>query len=158
MGSVTRNEVQAWGLLAVIVALSAWFQMRTMDGWTIVDQPASELLGIYIVVLVVSTIAGILIASAGAGLARGRRIEQDERDLAIAAKAGRNERYFIIAAVNVLIWQALMEGVFAGHALPKIDLQSLSTLFFCLFVVLFGGEIVRLVSTIWLYRVQSARG
>lgn len=153
MGSMTRAESGAWAMLAVTLALGAWFQMRMMDGWTIVDQPASELLGVYVVVLAVSTIAAI--ASAGASGRKGR-IEVDERDLAIRALAGRNERYFVLAAVNVLIWQALMEGVFAGHELPKIDLQSLPTLFFVLFAVLFGGEIVRLTSTIWLYRRQSA--
>ena len=142
-------------MLAVTLALGAWFQMRMMDGWTIVDQPASDLLGVYFVVLAISTIAGIAIAGVAA---RKDRIDEDERDLAIRAQAGRNERYFVIAAVNVLIWQVLMEGVFAGHDLPSIDLQSLPTLFFALFAVLFGGEIVKLVSTIWLYRRQSAPG
>lgn len=156
MGSLTRSEGQAYASLALLIAVFAWFQMRMMDGWTIVQQPASELLGVYFVVLVVSTLAEILISAAGAALTGGRRIERDERDFAIAARAQQNERLFIIVAVNVLIWQALWEGALEGHALPKIDITSLPTLFFCLFAVLFGGEIVKNLSTIWLYRTQSA--
>jgi hypothetical protein len=158
MGVISRNEAQAVAQLAVLLALAAWFQMRMMDGWTIVEQPAPKLLGVYVVVLAVSTIAAIVIEAVGANLTRGRGAAQDERDYAISARAGQHERFFILAGVNVLIWQALMEGVFAGHALPAINLLSLPTLFFCLFMVLFGGEIVRLVSIIWLYRSQAARG
>lgn len=158
MGIISQNEGRALAQLAVTLGLAAWFQMRMMDGWTIVAQPASKLLSVYVVVLVIATIAAMVIEAAGASLTRGRGVEQDERDHAISARAGQNERFFILAGVNVLIWQALMEGVFAGHNLPAIDLLSLPTLFFCLFAVLFGGEIVRLVSIIWLYRAQAARG
>lgn len=157
MASFTRTEWKALGSLVALVAIFAWFQMRMLDGWTIVDQPASKLFGIYIVVIALSTFAEILIASISGG-SGGRRIEKDERDLAIDARAGQNERIFIIVAVNVLIWQALMEGVYAGHILPKIDLTSLPTLFFFLFAILFGGEVVKRLSTLWLYRLQSASG
>ncbi|MDZ7626996.1 MAG: hypothetical protein U5J99_01160 [Parvularculaceae bacterium] len=155
MAAVTRTEWQALASLLALVAIFAWFQMRMMDGWTIVDQPAAKLFGIYIVVIAFSAFAEILIASLGAAI-DGKRVVKDERDLAIDARANQNERIFIIVAVNVLIWQALMEEVFAGHALPKIDLTSLPELFFFLFAILFGGEIVKRLSTLWLYRLQSA--
>ncbi|HBK93030.1 MAG TPA: hypothetical protein DDZ68_15305 [Parvularcula sp.] len=157
MGGITQAEAKAWASLAALCAIFFWFQMRMMDGWAIVDQSARDLLSVYVVVLAMTTIAGIVIGSIGARKGGGR-IEADERDLAIEARANQNERFFIIAAINVLIWQALMEGAFAGHALPRIDLGRLSTLFFLLFAVLFGGEIVKRLSTIWLYRTQAGRG
>jgi len=158
MNSVTRVEASAYASLVALVVVFGWFQMKMMDGWSIVEQPASALLGVYFTVLVVSTLSEILISAVGARVSGARRIEKDERDFAIEARANQNERLFIIVAVNVLIWQALWEGALEGHALPKIDLTSLPTLFFFLFAVLFGGEIVKRVSTIWLYRTQSARG
>jgi len=158
MNSVTRVEASAYASLVALVVVFGWFQMKMMDGWSIVEQPASALLGVYFTVLVVSTLSEILISAVGARVSGARRTEKDERDFAIEARANQNERLFIIVAVNVLIWQALWEGALEGHALPKIDLTSLPTLFFFLFAVLFGGEIVKRVSTIWLYRTQSARG
>lgn len=153
MGAITRTEWQAWASLATLGAVYWWFQMRMLDGLEVVDQSAGRLLGVFIVVAALTTVAEIIIASLGAG---GRRVVKDERDHAIEARASQNERLFIIAAIYVLIWQALMEGVFAGHALPKIDLSSLPVLFFWLLTILFAGEAVKRISTIVLYRLQSA--
>jgi len=153
MGSITRTEWEAWGSLIVLAAVYWWFQMRMLDGFTIVDQPAGRLLGIFFVVIALTTVAEILIAAAAPG---GRKIAKDERDHAIEARASQNERLFLIVAVYVLIWQALWEGAIAGHVFPKIDLTSLPVLFFWLLTILFAGEMVKRISTIWLYRTQSA--
>jgi hypothetical protein len=155
MGSMTRTEWQAWASLAALLAIYWWFQMRLLDGFEVVEQPARELLGVFFVVAVLSTLSAIAIGAIGTG---ARKVVSDERDHAIAARANQNERFFIIAAVYVLLWQALMEGVFTGHALPKIDLTSLPVLVFWLLTILFAAEAVRLVSTIALYRLQSAAG
>ena len=150
MASITRTEWQAWASLLLLGAVFGWFQMRMLDGFAVVDQSPRKLLGVYIVVIAAMTIAEIVIAALSKGF--GGKVRRDERDIAIEARANQNERLFIIAAVNILLWQALMEGAFAGHALPKIDLTSLPVLFFWLFAVLFAGEMVKRLSTIWLYR------
>jgi hypothetical protein len=139
--------------LGALVAVFWWFQMRMLDGWTIAEQSAGALFEVYIVVIVATTFLEIVIA---AMLSPRKSIDKDERDQAIEARANLNERLFMIGAVNVLIWQALWEGVLEGHALPKIDLTNLPTLFFFLFTILFAGEAVKRLSTIILYRVQSA--
>jgi len=152
---VSRAEQYAWASMAGLVAVFWWFQMRMLDGVMIVDQPASELLEVYVIVIAASTAIEIAIASTLFG---SRKIEKDERDIAIDRRASLNERIFMIAAVNVLIWQALMEEVYGSRSLPKIDLLHLPTLFFALFAVLFGGEMVKRLSTITLYRLQAAHG
>ena len=152
---MSRAEQYSWASLAGLAAVFWWFQMRMLDGFTIVDQSALRLFGVYIAVITASTALEIAIAAL---VSRGRPPEKDERDDAIEARANLNERIVIIAAVNVVIWQALMEGMFSDHALPHIDLTSLPTLFFVLFAILFGGEMVKRVTTIWLYRSQAPRG
>lgn len=155
---MARAEQYSWASLVALVAIFAWFQMRMLDGWTIVDQSAPTLFGVYILVIVAATIAESMIAGA-LWLVGGRHgIERDERDQAIEARANQNERIFMIAAVNVLIWQAIWEGMLGVHGLPRIDLTRLPALVFVLFALLFGGELVKRVSTIWLYRVQTPRG
>ena len=154
---MARAEQYSWASLVALVAIFGWFQMRMLDGWTIVDQPASRLFWVYIVVITAATIAEGLIAGALSLLVRGQTIERDERDQAIEARANQNERIFIIVAVNVLIWQALWEGLLGAHSLPRLDITRLSALIFVLFALLFGGEMVKRVSTIWLYRAQTPR-
>lgn len=152
---MSRAEQYSWVSLAGLAAVFWWFQMRMLDGFTIVDQSAGALFEIYIVVIIASTLLEIVIASVL--VARGGSIEKDERDHAIEARASLNERLFMIGAINVAVWQALWEGLLEGHMLPKIDLLHLPTLFFVLFAILFAGEAVKRASTIWLYRAQAAR-
>lgn len=153
MGSITRTEWQAWASLAALAAVYWWFQMRMLDGIEVVDQEPAKLLWVYFVVIALSTLAEILIAALGGS---GRAVLKDERDHAIEARANQNERFFMLAAINVLIWQALWEGAVAGHIVSKIDLTRLPVLFFWLFTILFAGEVIKRLSTIWLYRTQSA--
>lgn len=155
---MARAEQYSWASLVALVVIFGWFQMRMLDGWAIVDQPATTLFGIYLGVIAAAILAEIAIAGGLRLLSRGQAIERDERDLAIEARANQNERIFIIAAVNVLVWQILWEGMWAAHARPPIDFTRLPALFFVLFALLFGGELVKRVSTIWMYRAQSARG
>jgi hypothetical protein len=154
---MARAEQYSWASLVALVAIFGWFQMRMLDGWTIIDQPASRLFWVYIVVITAATVAGGLIAGAFRLLARGQAVERDERDHAIEARANQNERLFIIVAVNVLIWQALWEGLLGAHSFPRIDITRLPAVVFLLFALLFGGEMVKRVSTIWLYRAQTPR-
>lgn len=152
---MSRAEQYSWASLIALCVVFWWFQMRMLDGMTIVDQPAGALFEIYLFVIAASVILEILIAAI---LAPGKSIAKDERDLAIEAQANLNERLFMISAINVVIWQALWEGLLDGHALPRIDLTRLPTLIFVLFAILFAGEAVKRVSTIILYRAQAVRG
>ena len=155
---MARAEQYSWASLAALIAVFGWFQMRMLDGWIVVDQPASTLFGIYVGVIAAATVAEVVIAGGFKLLSRGQTVERDERDLAIEARANQNERIFIIAAVNVLIWHALWEGMWTTYARPFTDITRLSVLVFALFALLFGGEAVKRVSTIWMYRAQASRG
>ena len=140
---MSRAEQYSWLSLAGLAAVFWWFQMRMLDGFTVAEQSAARLFGVYVAVIAL--------------VWRGRPPERDERDAAIEARANLAERVAIIAAVNVVIWQALMEGVFSDHVLPHIDLARLPVLFFVLLAILYGGEMVKRATTIWLYRAQAAR-
>ena len=155
---MARAEQYSWASLVALVAVFGWFQMRMFDGWTIIDQSASTLFGVYLGVITAATLAELAIAGGFKLLSRGTAVERDERDQAIEARANQHERVFMIAAVNVLIWQALWDGIWPSEALRLIDMTRLPALIFVLFALLFGGEMVRRVSTIWMYRVQSLRG
>ena len=149
-----RRELHAVASLVGLGAVFWWFQMRLLDGFSIVDQPPMKLFAVYLTVIVLSS----LVTIAAGALTLGARSFEDERDRAIALRAGRNERFFIIAAINVVIWQALAQEAFATDWAPRIDFFSPAGLLFTLFAILFGGELVRLASIIALYRMQAGRG
>lgn len=151
---MSRAEQYSWLSLAGLAAVFWWFQMRMLDGFTVADQSAARLFGVYVAVIAASTFLELTIAAL---VWRGRPPERDERDAAIEARANLAERVAIIAAVNVVIWQALMEGVYSDHVLPHIDLARLPVLFFVLLAILYGGEMVKRATTIWFYRAQAAR-
>ncbi|MFZ5618882.1 MAG: hypothetical protein ACOZAA_16325 [Pseudomonadota bacterium] len=151
---MSRAEQYSWASLIVLSAVFWWFQMQMLDGWAIADQPAPNLLKIYFSVFLASTIAEVAIAII-LRIAGGGRIDRDERDHAIEARANQNERIFFLVVINVIIWQSIWDGVFADLPLPRIDLASLPSLVFVMFTILFAGEMVKRVSTIWLYRSQS---
>lgn len=150
---MSRGEKYAWASLVMLGGVFWWFQMRMLDGWTIVDQPASELLAVYFAVITAATILEIVIAALIVRPARGEAVERDERDRLIEARAGEVERWVIIVGVNILVWQALWEGVLDGRQLPKIDVAHLPTLFFVLFAILFAGEAAKRVATIVQHRL-----
>lgn len=152
---VSRAEQYSWASLAALLAVFWWFQMRMLDGLTIVDQTADALFEIYLIVIAASVFLEIVIAAV---ISPGASIEKDERDLAIESRANLNERLFMIGAVNAVVWQALWEGHLERLDIPRINLTSLPTLFFVLFAILFAGEAVKRVSTIVLHRAQAVRG
>lgn len=152
---MSRAEQYSWASLAALLAVFWWFQMRMLDGLTIVDQTADALFEIYLIVIAASVFLEIVIAAV---ISPGASIEKDERDLAIESRANLNERLFMIGAVNAVVWQALWEGHLERLDIPRINLTSLPTLFFVLFAILFAGEAVKRVSTIVLHRAQAVRG
>lgn len=157
MGRIDRVEAQAWASLVTLVAIYCWFQSQMVESWQIVDHAPSALFGIYIVVLALLALTEIVISAVGAGLDGKRRIERDERDYWIDARANQNERLFIIIGVNALVWQLLWEGILPEHGPALLNVTTAPAIFFWLFAILFGGEIVKRASTVFLYRLQAAR-
>ena len=153
---MSQFEKYSWASLITLGAIYAWFAHRMLDGWSVVDQPAKELFFVYIAVVVLSIIAESVIAGvlAAQNARRGgkRDIDKDERDLAVEAKASRNEHCFLLVAINVVVFHILADAAFANHVFPRIDLTDIATLFFVLFTILFAGEAIKRISTIVYYR------
>ncbi len=148
---MSQAEKYSWLSLVTTGAIFWWFQMRMLDGWTVVDQPAGKLVGVYVIVVILAIIAETALVLFVAG-ARGG-VKKDERDHRIEAKANGNAYFFICAAVNIIVFQLLADEAFAGHILPRIDLTSPATMFFALFAILFGAQFVKLASTLIYYRM-----
>ena len=148
---MTQAEKYSWLSLITTGAIFLYFKMKMLDGWSVVDQSAERLIGVYVVVVILAIIAETALALFVAG-ARGA-VTKDERDHSIEAKSNGNAYFFICAAVNVIVLQLLADEAFAGHILPRIDLTSPPTIFFALFAILFAAQFVKLLSTLIYYRI-----
>jgi len=146
-----RRELAALVTLIGLGAIFGFLTMRMTDGLAIVAASFADMFATYLAVIALSTALVIPVSL----LARG---QGDERDRAIESRGQRNERFFVLAAVNVLLWQAMWQGVQPGAGLPGLDLRDPSTLFFVLFAMLFVGEFVRLLTVLVLYRRQRGHG
>lgn len=149
---MAEREKYAWASLGATVLVYLYFQMRMMDGWAIVGASPRQMIGTYVTVIIMAIIAEIIIAAILAGARKGKIALADERDLAITAKAHRNEGYFGLAAINIVIIHVLAEDAYPGHIFPSIDLTTVPAIFFVLFSTLFLGHFVNLISTIVYYR------
>lgn len=149
---MTQAEKYSWASLVTTAAIFWYFQMQMLHELAVVDRPPGELFELYITVIVLTIIAESVIAGVLAVSKRGSKVEKDERDRTIEAKANRNAFYFLCVAINVAIFHILADAAFPVHVLPSVNLLMHSTIFFVLFAVLFAASIVKLVSTIFYYR------
>ena len=148
---MSEHEKFAWASLVASAVVWAFFGMRLTDGGQIVDVSVSHLIWTYVATVVLMAATHSVIAAVLASKPRGIGFK-DERDQAIAARADRVEGYVVVAVINVLVVHALADAAFPGHALPRFELSSLSTLVFALITTLFAGHLVKQVATIWMYR------
>jgi len=148
---MSGHEKFAWASLVASAVVWAFFAMRMTDGGQIVDAGARHMLWTYVATVVLMAVAHSVIAAVLAARPHGITLK-DERDHAIEASADRVEGYVVVVAINALVIHALVDAMFAGHTLPRLDLSSLPTLVLALITTLFAGHIVKQAVTIWLYR------
>ncbi len=149
-------EKHAWGSLIALGAIYYYFQMRMLAGWGLADITAEDVFWVYITVIVLSIIAEGVIAAFIASKETGD-IEKDERDLAIEARATGAEHLFLIAAINIFLFHIIADAAFANHIFPRADLTDLRAIVFILFSLLFIGEAIKRVFTIYYYRTGAPR-
>lgn len=152
---MAKAEKYAWASLIAMAAVFSFFQMRMLDGWSIPEQAAGKLFWAYGATIGLATIAEIIIALVLAAGDRAGVPEKDERDIAIELRASQVERWVLLVAVNVIVFQILADNAFENHIFPRYDLTRPEVLFFVLFTALFAGEIAKRIATLWLYRVHG---
>ena len=148
---MSEHEKFAWASLVASTVVWAFFGMRLSDGGQVLDVGVRHLVWTYVVTVLLMAISHAVIAAVLGGRPRGTEL-QDERDLAIAARADRVEGWVVVGLINVLVIHALADSAYPGRGLPRFDLSSVSTLVFALITTLFAGHVVKQVATIWMYR------
>lgn len=156
---MTLTEKQAWVSLLAMLAIAACFVAAMTDGWTIPDHAPRHLWTAYILVAAATAASEGLIGLWVGHLRRTGSVE-DERDLAIVARADRIGLWTGFGALNLMVWQVLWQATFAANpegarALDGVgpDFSHLATLFLLLMGVTFITHLAKQAAVILLGRV-----
>jgi len=158
---MSSTERYAWASLVVwLLALFFLFTNFTTGveifgnslGLTIVERPAARLFGTYVSLTILVIVLESIVASVTAAVGQAGKVERDERDDAIQARANLASYWFVAAALNVIVMQVLASAAYGGQWNQQFNLTSTSGVAFALLVVLVGAEIVKRIALIWNYR------
>ena len=155
---MSRSEIRALGSL-IIATWALWFlQMRFLDGWQVADLTAGHMLTTYVIVII-GMIVGEIIVTAGSTIgetmlngAAAANVE-DERDQMIARRAELISHWFLIAVVNVLVLQLILQDAYPSPLFTPLAIISTSGVIFTLLALLFAAHIVKMIATLVLYRL-----
>ena len=148
-------SLAAWGavLFVLLTKFTAGFEILGQSfGLTIVEQSAARLMWTYLSLGLIAGAAEAVIQILLQAQSGKSKLETDERDRAIQARAHLVSYWFMAAALNVIIIHVLANAAFGGHVMPQIDLTSVTGIAFALLLVLILAEIVQRGALIWQYR------
>ena len=157
---MSGSEIRALGSLT-IAGIALWFlQMRFLDGWQVADLTAGHMLSTYVMV-VIGMVVGEIIVTVGStiaetmlnGAAAASASVEDERDQMIARRAELISHWFLIALVNVLVLQLILQDAYPSPHFTPLAIISTSGVVFTLLAVLFAAHIVKMIATLVLYRL-----
>lgn len=149
---MSEQEKYAWLSLISLGGIYFFFQYRLTDSWTVAEALPSNVFWTYVAVVNLAILAEIISMVTLRAARGGKPSLKDERDQLIEGKAGRNERFFILAAINVLVFAALAQATFEGYSLFGFDLSRVPAILFWLMSTLFFGHFVKMISIIIAYR------
>ncbi len=160
IADMSEPERQSWAtLIADICVFSIFIKSMTSGrlprNFRVESGSASELIGVYVWVIVVTIIIHAVIASIFALRGKAEGFERDERDVEIERKGARNGFWVVTIVINIIIFQLLVENSLSSDYQALIAVASPSNMFFALMGTMFLGDIVYRATMVWAYRGPS---
>ncbi|GBF58547.1 hypothetical protein PbB2_02233 [Candidatus Phycosocius bacilliformis] len=149
---MTLTEKRAGLSLILAICIFAYLVANMTHGWSIPDQAPRHLWRTWLVVLALATV-GEYGVSTWAAWMRQRGALEDERDQHIIARADRLGLLVGFGAINVLVWQILLQSTYPTPAAWTLNVQHLPTLFVVLMGVLFIAQVVKQLAILGLGRL-----
>lgn len=157
IADMSEPERQSWVTLMADVCVFSIFLKAMTSGSLPTDisintHGASDLVGVYISIIVATIIIHAVIASIFALRGKAEGFERDERDVEIERKGARNGFWIVSIAINIIIFQLLVENSLPGDYQPLFSVLSPSHMFFALMGTMFLGDIVYRTTMVLAYR------
>ncbi len=144
---MSEPERRSWANLIVDICVFSVFLKSMLSGtlprsFGINTHSPSELVGLYIWIIIVTIIMHAIIAGIFAVRAKSEVYEKDERDADIERRGARNGFWFVSIAINIIIFQLLVEHSLPEDYKPLFSVLSPNNLFFALMGTMFVGDII----------------
>ena len=145
--NMSEPERQSWATLIADICVFSIF-LKSMTGGRlptnlhINTHSSGELVGLYIWIIVATIIIHAVIASIFAMRVKGEGFERDERDIEIERKGARNGFWVVSIAINIVIFQLLVEQSLSSDYQPLFSVLSPNNMFFALMGTMFPWAIL----------------
>ena len=155
--NMSEPERQSWATLIADICVFSIF-LKSMTGgrlptnFHINTHSPGELVGLYIWIIVATIIIHAVIASIFAMRVKGEGFERDERDIEIERKGARNGFWVVSIAINIVIFQLLVEQSLSSDYKPLFSVLSPNNMFFALMGTMFLGDIIYRATMVLAYR------
>ncbi len=155
--NMSEPERRSWATLIADVCVFSIF-LKSMTGGSLPSNlhlnthSAGELVGLYIWIIVATIIIHAVIASVFAMRVKDGGYERDERDIEIERKGARNGFWLVSIAINIVIFQLLVEHSLPSDYAPLFSVLNPSNMFFALMGTMFMGDILYRATMVLAYR------
>lgn len=151
---MSETHRRAWATLIVDVAVFSYFLRKMITSVSVNDFAPSELVGIFIGIIITTIILHAIIASVFALRKRDDDIDlKDERDILIERKGASYGFGFLAVFVNILAGQLLLETTLTEYTGLTV-VNNTSHMFFVLVAAAFIGDIIKNAVMVMSYREQ----
>lgn len=155
--NMSEPERQSWATLIADICVFSIF-LKSMTGGRlpinlhINTHSSGELVGLYIWIIVATIIIHSIIAAIFAMRVKDEGFERDERDIEIERKGARNGFWVVSIAINIVIFQLLVEQSLSSDYKPLFSVLSPNNMFFALMGTMFLGDIIYRATMVLAYR------
>ena len=149
---MTELEKYSWGSLITTGVIWFYFMSEMLTGWQVRDFPDGALVNIYISLIIAFIVLEIIMAIVLTAIHKGKWQHgghiRDERDQHIARKATRNANWFVVVAVNMIIFVILFDSQYTAWFPIALEPLTKSAMFFVLMSTLILSTLVEKISAI----------
>ena len=150
------GERYTWATLLVTGIIFVTFIERMTNKFHMIDFSASQLMNVYLHIIILFIVLHILLAIVFAArrgqLAHnGELFQRDERDMIIERKGNRYGLWALAAIVEIFIFMMLFENAYPDIAMP-LSVVAPSGIFFVLMGGVLLSDIIKRITMIAAYR------
>jgi len=151
-GNTSMMEQKTWGSLVITLGVSAYFISRIFGAEGIMDFSPAALIWLYIKIVILFIVLEVGHVIYLLWRNKSKDIAEDERDRLISGKASRNGFWMTLFGIEAFLFTMILQKMYPDARIINLPAETATDLTFSLFMVLFGGLLIKYLSTLIYYR------
>jgi len=150
--NTSMMEQKTWGSLAITLVVCVYFISRILGADGIMDFSPAALIWIYIKIVILFIVLEVGHVIYLLWRNKSKDITEDERDQLISGKAARNGFWMTLLGIEAFLFTMILQKMYPDARILNLPAETATDLTFSLFMVLFGGLLVKYLSMLFYYR------